>query len=187
MIASYDEAIAKLSGEIDNRMKPFKEESEKLQTIPGVKKKTAEKVIAEIGVDMSRFPSDAHLSSWAGISPGNNESAGKRRSGRAKPGNAWLKKVLAEAAWAASKTKATYLSARYRRLAARRGKKRAAVAVGHTILIMAYHIIKEQCTYKELGADYFDRLNEQFLVKRLTSRINALGYEVDIKKLPMVA
>lgn len=187
MVASYDEAIAKLNAEIDNRMEPFKEESERLQTIPGVKKKTAEKLIAEIGTDMSRFPTDAHLSSWAGISPGNNESAGKRRSGRVKPGNAWLKKALTEAAWAASKTKKTYLSSKYHRLAARRGKKRAAVAVGHTILVMAYHIIKEQCTYKELGADYFDRLNEQHLIKRLTARFAALGYEVDLKKLPVAA
>lgn len=187
MIASYDEAIAKLSVEIDNRMQPFRQESERLQTIPGVKKKTAEKVIAEIGVDMSRFPSDAHLSSWAGVSPGNNESAGKRRSGRVKPGNPWLKKTLTEAAWSASKTKQTYLSARYRRLAVRRGKKRAAVSVSHTILIMAYHIIKEQRTYKELGADYFDRLNEKHLIKRLTTRIAALGYAVNITKLPAAA
>lgn len=187
MIASYDAAIAKLGMEIDKRMKPFREEAERLQSIPGVKKKTVEKVIAEIGVDMSHFPSDAHIASWAGISPGNNESAGKRRSGRAKPGNAWLKKTLTEAAWAASKTKDSYLGARYRRLAARRGKKRAAVAVGHTILIMAYHVIKEQSTYKELGADYFDRLNERHLIKRLTSRIIALGYDVELKKPPLAA
>jgi transposase len=187
MIASYDEAIEKLNGEIDNRMKPFRDESERLQTIPGVKKKTSEKIVAEIGVDMSRFPSDAHLSSWAGVSPGNNESAGKRRSGRVTPGNKWLKKALTESARAASKTKKTYLNARYRRLAARRGAKRAAIAVGRTILIMAYHIIKEQRTYHELGADYFDRLNEQHLIKRLTSRITALGYDVEIKKLPVAA
>ena len=187
MIASYDEAIEKLNGEIDNRMKPFRDESERLQTIPGVKKKTSEKIVAEIGVDMSRFPSDAHLSSWAGVSPGNNESAGKRRSGRVTPGNKWLKKALTESARAASKTKKAYLNARYRRLAARRGAKRAAIAVGRTILIMAYHIIKEQRTYHELGADYFDRLNEQHLIKRLTSRITALGYDVEIKKLPVAA
>ena len=136
---------------------------------------------------MSRFPSDSHISSWAGASPGNNESAGKRRSGRVTQGNKWLKSALVEAAWAASRTKKTYLSARYRRLAARRGKKRAALAVGHTILIMAYHIIKEQRTYKELGADYFDRLNEKHLVNRLTLRIMALGYEVEVKKLPVAA
>jgi transposase len=132
---------------------------------------------------MTRFPSDAHLSSWAGVSPGNNESAGKRRSGKVTPGNKWLKSTLVEAAWAASKSKKTYLSARYRRLAAKRGKKRAALAVGHTILIMAYHIVKERSTYNELGADYFERLNEQRLVKRLVSRISSLGYEVEFKKI----
>ncbi len=136
---------------------------------------------------MSRFPSDAHLSSWAGASPGNNESAGKRRSGKVTPGNKWLKSTLVEAAWAASKTKKTYLSARYRRLVVKRGKKRAALAVGHTILIMAYHIIKEHRTYNELGADYFDRLNEQQLVKRLASRIKTLGYEVEVKKITIAA
>ena len=136
---------------------------------------------------MNQFPSDGHLSSWAGISPGNNESAGKRYSGRITPGNKWLKSCLTEAAWAASRTKKTYLKARYHRLAARRGKKRAIVAVGPTILIMAYHIIKEQSTYKELGADYFDRLNEQAIIRRLTSRIEKLGYQVDLTKTEAVA
>jgi transposase len=187
MIGSFDEAIAKLSQEIDVQMKPFESTAERLQTLPGVKKNAAERIIAEIGVDMSRFPSDAHLSSWAGISPGNNESAGKRYSGRITPGNKWLKTCLTEAAWAASRTKKTYLKARYHRLAARRGKKRAIVAVGHTILIMAYHIIKEQSTYKELGADYFERLNEQAIIRRLTSRIEKLGYQVDLTKTEAVA
>lgn len=136
---------------------------------------------------MSRFPSHAHISSWAGVSPGNNQSGGKRYSGKTTQGNKWLKETLTEAAWAASKTKGTYLSARYRRLASRRGKKRASFAVAHTILIMAYHVIKEQCTYKELGGDYFDRLNEEHLVKRLSSRIQALGYKIEVQKLPAVA
>jgi transposase len=131
---------------------------------------------------MNQFPSHAHLSSWAGVSPGNHESAGKRYSGRTTPGNKWLKTGLTESAWGASRTKGTYLQARYRRLASRRGKKRATLALGHTILIMAYHIVKEQCTYHELGADYFDRLNEQYLVKRLTSRIEMLGYRIQINK-----
>jgi transposase len=187
MIASYDNAIDKLDREIDQRMEPYREESERLQSIPGLKKKTAESIVAEIGVDMNRFPSHCHLSSWAGVSPGNNESAGKRRSGKSTPGNRWLKGSLTEAAWAASKSKGTYLKVRYHRLASRRGKKRACLAIGHTILIMAYHIIKEQCTYRELGADYFDRLNEAHIIRRLTSRIQALGYHVSIERLPIAA
>jgi len=187
MIASYDTAIAKLDREIEQRMEPYRDQSERLQSIPGVKKTTAESIVAEIGVDMSRFPSHSHLSSWAGVSPGNNESAGKRRSGKTTPGNRWLKGTLTEAAWAASRAKGTYLKARYHRLAARRGNKRACLAIGHTILIMAYHIIKEQCTYRELGSDYFDRLNELHVVRRLTSRIQALGYHVSVERLPMAA
>lgn len=187
MIASYDQAIDKLDREIDARMKPYQKESERLQTIPGIKKRAAESIVAETGADMSRFPSDRHLSSWAGVSPGNNESAGKRKSGRSTQGNKWLKAVLTESAWSASRSKDSYLKARYQRLAARRGKKRAALALAHTTLIMAYHIIKEQRTYKELGADYFDRLNEQHILKRLTSRIQALGYKVDLEKVPLAA
>jgi hypothetical protein len=136
---------------------------------------------------MSQFPSHAHLSSWAGVSPGNHESAGKRQSGRTTPGNKWLKSSLTESAWGASRTKGTYLQARYHRLASRRGKKRATLALAHTLLIMAYHIVKEQCTYNELGADYFDRLNEHYLIKRLTSRIEALGYHITIEREPLAA
>ena len=182
MIASHDHAIEKLNAEIDKKMEPFKDTSERLQTIPGVKKKTAETIISEIGVNMSQFPSHAHLSSWAGVSPGNNESAGKRYGGKTTPGDKWLKSGLSEAAWAASKTKGSYLQAKYKRLSSRRGKKRACIAVGHTILIIAYHIIKEQMIYNEIGGDFFDRLNEEYLVKRLKSRIQNLGYQVDVKK-----
>lgn len=187
MIASYDEAIEKLNNEIGKRMEPHREISQRLSTIPGVKKKTIETLIAEIGTDMSRFPSHGHLATWAGVSPGNNESAGKRKSGRTTHGNKWLKGTLVEAAWAASKTKGSYLKSKYQRLVSRRGRKRGALAVGHNILIIAYHIIKERCVYKELGAEFFDRLNEQHLINRLTKRINALGYKVDIEKLPMAA
>jgi len=136
---------------------------------------------------MRQFPSHAHLSSWAGVSPGNHESAGKRQNGRTTLGNKWLKSSLTESAWGASRTKGSYLQARYHRLASRRGKKRATLALAHTLLIMAYHIVKEQCTYHELGADYFDRLNEQYLVKRLTSRIETLGYHVTLEKKPLAA
>jgi len=136
---------------------------------------------------MRQFPSHAHLSSWAGVSPRNHESAGKRQNGRTTLGNKWLKSSLTESAWGASRTKGSYLQARYHRLASRRGKKRATLALAHTLLIMAYHIVKEQCTYHELGADYFDRLNEQYLVKRLTSRIETFGYHVTLEKKPLAA
>lgn len=184
VVDSFDQAIEKLNKEIDQRMEPYRKESEALQTIPGVKKKAAESITAEIGVDMSPFPSDAHISSWAGVSPGNNESAGKHRSGRTTPGNKWLKATLTEAAWSASRTKKTYLKARFQRLASRRGKKRACLAVAHTILTMAYHIIKEQCVYRELGVNFFDRLNEDRVIKRLASRMMALGYYVTVEKAP---
>jgi len=131
---------------------------------------------------MSQFPSHAHLSSWAGVSPGNHKSAGKRQSGRSTPGNKWPKSSVTESAWGASKTKGTYLHARYHALASRRGKNRTPLALVHTLLTMAYHIVKEHCTYNKLGADYFDRLHKHYLIKRLTSRIETVGCHVTIKK-----
>ena len=120
-------------------MRPFEESVELLKTIPGVEQRTAENLIAEIGNNMDQFPSAEHLASWAGMCPGNNESAGKRKSGKTPKGNRWLRRTLNKSAWAASHTKNTYLSAQYRRLASRRGKKRAIVAVGHTMLKIVYH------------------------------------------------
>ena len=138
-IDTLDEAIASLNKEIEERMRPFEHEIELLDAISGVGRQTAEGIIAEIGVDMSRFPSSAHLASWAGMAPGNNESAGKRRSGRTRKGNKSLRSTLTEAARAAAHTKGTYLSAQYHRIASRRGANRAAVAVGHSILVSVYH------------------------------------------------
>jgi transposase len=183
MIAFYDENIETLNREIDQRLEPHRGIVERLAAIPGVKKKTIESLIAEIGVDMSRFPTHGHLAAWAGVCPGNNQSAGKRKSGRTPPGNTWLKCILAEAALAAAKKKDSYLKDRFHRLAARRGKKRAILAVAHSILIIAYHVIKEQSTYIELGATYFDRLHEAHLVARLQRRMEALGYKVALEKL----
>ena len=144
-----------LIGEFDERIEkqvhPFFDYIPLLDTIPGVNQKTAEEIMAELGVDMNQFPSHKHLSSWAGICPGNNESAGKHKSGKTTKGSKWLKASLTEAAWAAGRTKGTYMRSQYRRLASRRGKKRALVAVGHTILIIAYHIMKERKPYFELG------------------------------------
>src|SRR5512135_2573946 len=148
-------------------MPPFAAAVERLTTIPGVDQRMAESIIAEIGTDMGRFPTADHLASWAGMSPGNDQSAGKRRSGRTTKGDRWLRQTLTQAAWAASHTTATYHSAQYHRLAARRGKKRAIVAVGHTLLSIAYHVLKHQTTYAELGANFLDHLDPQYLTRQL--------------------
>jgi hypothetical protein len=136
-----DESIAELSIEIERVIAPFSEEVELLDTIPGVDRRTAEVLIAEIGADMSQFPTHRHLASWAGICPGNDESAGKRRSGKTRKGSKWLRSALTEAAHAAARSRRTYLGAQYARLKGRRGPKKAAVAVGHSILVIVYHIL----------------------------------------------
>jgi transposase len=160
---------------------PFAEAIERLATIPGIDVRAAENIVAEIGVDMEVFPSAGHLASWTGMCPGQRESAGKRQSGRTRKGNQWLRTTLVQVAWAASRTKHTYLSTQYRRLAGRRGKKRALVAVGHTILVLLYHILKKGTTYTELGADYFDRLDTDRLTRTLVRRLERLGHEVVLK------
>ena len=159
-IEFLDEEIARLDQEVKERMLPFEEDLELLDTIPGVGRRTAEQIIAEIGTNMYRFPSAHHLASWAGMAPGNNESAGKRKSGHTTRGNKKLRSSLIEAAHAVSRSKKTYLSAQYHRIAARRGKKRAAVAVGHSILVIVYHMLKRKVPYQDLGPDYFDKRRE---------------------------
>ena len=182
-----DETIERVSKEVENRIVPFQKEIELLKTIPGVDQKTAEVIIAEIGVDMSRFPSHRHLASWAGLCPGNHESAGKRKSGKVRKGSQWLKRGLMESSWAASRTKETYLSALFHRMVRRKGKKKANVAVGHAILIIAYHILKKRIPYYELGADYFDRLNLKYITHHLVNRLNGLGYKVILEPLSLAA
>jgi hypothetical protein len=132
---------------------------------------------------MAQFPDADHLSSWAGMSPGNDESAGKRRSGKTTQGNKWLRRTLSQAAWAATKRKEGYLSAQYRRLASRRGKNRAIVAVGHTILVAAYYILKDEVEYHDLGSDHFDRLRRERTVSHLVSRLQRLGYHVALETI----
>jgi transposase len=149
---------------------PFAEAVQRLATIPGIDVRAAENILAEIGVDMDVFPTDGHLASWTGMCSGQRESAGKRQSGRTRKGNQWLRTTLVQVAWAASRTKHSYLSAQYRRLASRRGNKRALVAVGHTILVMIYHLLREGTTYAELGADYFERLDTDHLTRTLVRR-----------------
>lgn len=153
---------------------------QRLDRIPGVNRTTIENVIAEIGVDMAVFPDEHHLSSWCGLCPGNEESAGKRLRSRTRKGNRWLRRALAEAAWAASHVKDSYLPAQYRRLAARRGKKRALVALGHSLLVIIYHVLKNQVEYHDLGADYFNRLEPERLRRYLVKRLQRLGFAVTL-------
>jgi transposase len=179
-------AMEKILSEIERRIQQkinrhYKEEYELLQTIPGVKGE-ASTLIAEMGVDMERFPSEMHLSSWAGMSPGNNESAGKKKPGSTTYGNKCLKTMLTEFAWVASKTKDTYLRSKYHSLVGRRGKKKALVALGHKILIMCYHILKYKRPYKELGGDYLDNRRKDKITRSYIKRLNHLGYEVTLKE-----
>jgi transposase len=155
---------------------------ERLVTIPGIGQRTAEILVAEIGTDMSRFPSAKHLAAWAGMAPGNNESAGKRRNGKTRKGSPWLRTALTEAGQAAGRAKGTYLSAQYHRLAARRGRKRAVIAVGHTILVIAYHLLRRGTTYQELGGNYFDERERETVTQRLLGRLKHLGVCVTIER-----
>ncbi|MCL6601214.1 MAG: IS110 family transposase, partial [Alicyclobacillus macrosporangiidus] len=165
-IDHLDELIEEVSNEIQQRMRPFEEDLRRIETIPGIGERTAELILAEIGTDMSRFPSAQHLASWAGMCPGNNESAGKRRSGKTRKGDPWLREALVEAARPAARTKNTYLSAKYHRIAARRGSKRAAVAVGHYMLIIIYHMLVNQTEYVDLGPTYQEERNRERVIRR---------------------
>lgn len=153
---------------------------ERLMTIPGVGQQSAEVIVSEIGTDMSKFPTAHHLASWAGICPGNNESAGKRYSGRIRKANNNLKTALAQCAKVNALRRGTYLNAQYYRIAARRGPNRATIAVAHTILIIAYYIIRDGTEYRELGDNYFDELKKEAVVSRSINRLKALGYEVNL-------
>jgi transposase len=177
-LAHLEGLIARLGARIEAALAPSAEAAGRLATIPGVDRRTAETVIAEVGTDMGQFPTAGHLASWAGLCPGNNESAGKRRSGRTTKGSRWLRQALTQAAWAASHTKNTYLAAQFRRLAARRGKKRALVALGHTLLVIIYHLLRDGTSYRELGGDFLDRLEPDRLTRQLVRRLEKLGHQV---------
>jgi transposase len=179
-IDSIDETIEHFNQQIETYCRPFEQAVTLLDTIPGVARQTAEMIVSEIGTDMSRFKSANHLAAWAGLAPGNCESAGKQFSGRTRKGNQNLRTGLVQAANAASRTK-TYLAAQYRRLSARRGRKRAIVAVAHSILVIAYHLIVRQEPYQELGADYFDQRRPEATTKRLVKRLEKLGYQVSLQ------
>jgi transposase len=176
-----DEAIDRLSVEIDQQIAPFAAQRDLLMSIPGVKQRVAEVVIAEIGVDMTAFPTPKHLASWAKVCPSNDESAGKRRSGKTGKGDKWLKATLAEASSAATRTKNSYLAAQYQRLRGRRGHNKALTAVSHSILTAAWHMLTNGELYRDPGPDYFTRQNPDRVTKRLVRQLEALGHHVTIE------
>ncbi len=183
-----DEAIERLSADIERVIAPFAEQVALLDTIPGVNRRTAETLIAECGADMGTFPSHRHLASWAGMCPGNNESAGKHRSGRTRKGSKWLRHALVESAGAAARTKGSYFSAQYGRLKVRRGHKRAILAVGHSLLVIAYHVLERGQPYSELGEDYLLlRDSTEVYTRRLVRQLERLGHRVSLKPLPASA
>lgn len=181
-IAHFDEQV-QVACEADGNEEVIK----LLDTIPGVGRELAEVLVAEVGTDMTRFPTAGHLAAWAGVAPGNNESAGKRRSGKTRKGDVWLRVGLVQAARAAVRTKGTYLAAQYRRLVTRRGDKRALMAVAHSILVIAYHVISRKEPYRELGADYFERRKPEATARRLARQIERLGFQVSVIPLTSAA
>ena len=176
-----DEAIAEISTAIEAQIAPLASAVDALCTIPGIQRRTAEVIIAETGGDMSAFPSAKHLASWAGVCPGNDESAGKRRSGRTRKGSKWLRANLIEAATAASRTKNTYLQAQYQRLRARRGHARAITAVAHSMMIAVWHILSTGEIYRDLGGDYFSQRDPERTTRRLIAQLEKLGHVVTLE------
>ena len=181
-ISRIETTLAELDDQIAKVTEPYKEIIELLETIPGVARDGAIGIISEIGVDMEKFPTHKHLTAWAGVCPGSNESAGKNKSGRITYGNKYLRALLVEQGWAASRTKHTYLSSKYKSLVGRRGKKRAVIAIGHKILIAAYFIIKDKAAYNELGEDYLNNFRKDKLIEYYKKQINRLEPNYDFDK-----
>ena len=173
-IARLECTVAEVEAQIDLCIEPYKVQMELLESIPGVKKNSATRIIAEVGVDMDQFPDQNHLSSWAGVSPGCNETAGKNKSGRITYGNKYLRSLLVECGWAASRTKNTYFSAKYKSLVGRRGKKKTIIALGHKILIATYFILKDKVQFKELGEDYLNNFKKEKLIAYYTQQLAKL-------------
>jgi transposase len=182
-VEQLERSITALDTEVDRVIAPFAQARDRLDTITGVGKRAAETLIAEIGVDMTVFPTAGHLASWAGRCPGNNLTGGKRRSGKPTKGNRWLGEVLTECAWAAARSRDSYLSAQFWRLARRIGKKKAAVAVGHSILVIAWHLLANDYDYADLGGDFFVRRDSDRARQRAVGQLQALGYRVTLEPL----
>ena len=180
-VGFLDHQITAFDAPLAEALRPFARPLARLRTIPGVKARTAENLLAEIGPDMTAFPSSGHLASWAALCPGHNETGGKQRAGTIRHGNRWLRGTLTQAAWAAARTQGTYPAAQYRRVASRRGKKRAIIAVAHTLLIAAYHVLSREVPYHDLGADHFTRLRSTTLARSLVTRLERLGYDVTLQ------
>ena len=186
-IEYLEEAIQRIGTEVAERLRPFELEVKRLDSIPGISQQIAEVMLAEIGWDLSRFPTDKNLASWAGMCPGNNESAGKRRNGKTRKGSRWLRHALIEAAHGAARTKNKYLKTQYHRVAAHRGKKKALVAVGHSILIISYHLLTRGQEYTDLGANYFDERDRSAVQRRCVKRLEKLGYSVQLQQTTLAA
>ncbi len=180
MLTNIETKIAEFDARIEETIVPFGEAVTAWTTIPGIDRVAAWSLVAEIGADMNQFPSAGHLSSWAGVCPGNNESAGKKKSAKTRRGGVWLRRILCEGAWAASHCKKSYFSAQYQRLAGKRGKKRALIAVAHSLIVVGYHLLKRGCTFQDLGPDYFERVNHTALTRYHLKKLNALGYEINV-------
>lgn len=181
VVAALEEALQQVDAAVGKSMAPISEAAARLQTMPGVSEVVAHVIVAEIGVDMSRFPTAGHLISWAGLCPRNDESAGKRRSTRVRKSGTWLKTTLVTAAWAAVRKKNTYLHTQFLRIKSRRGAKKAILAVAASMLTAAYHMLRDGVDYRDLGADHYDRQDRSRAISRLVRRLHHLGCQVEIK------
>jgi transposase len=184
-IGFLEQSVTALTAQVEQRVAPYEEALARLVQIPGVQRLTAISILAESGPDMSRFPSVKHLASWAGVAPGNHQSGGKRTSAPTTKGKRWLRAALAEAVWVISHTKETYLSAQYHRLARRIGKKKAVVAVSHSLLGIIYHLLRDQSDYHDLGANYFEHVDKERVRTAAVRRLEALGYSVTLEEVPV--
>jgi transposase len=184
-VDAVDGLVAEYSQRIEEEMIPFATARDRLMTIPGISRRTAESIIAELGIRMEQFPSEAHLASWAGLCSGMNESAGKKRSAKTRKGSRWLRQTMVQAAWAASHTKNTYFAAHYKRLAKRRGAKKALIALAHTMLGVVYHMLLRGTNFTDLGPNHFEHRDKERLTRQLLDRLERLGHKVTLE--PQVA